>query len=46
MIPFAHSADYLQALPNARLAALPGVGHLPQEEAPERAIAPVLAFLR
>jgi pimeloyl-ACP methyl ester carboxylesterase len=34
MIPFANSADYLRALPNAVLAALPGVGHLPQEEAP------------
>jgi pimeloyl-ACP methyl ester carboxylesterase len=34
MIPFANSADYLRALPHARLAALPGVGHLPQEEAP------------
>jgi len=36
MIPFANSSDYLRTLPNARLAALPGVGHLPQEErAPE-----------
>jgi pimeloyl-ACP methyl ester carboxylesterase len=34
MIPFANSADYLRALPNATLAALPGVGHIPQEEAP------------
>ena len=34
MIPFANSADYLRALPHATLAALPGVGHLPQEEAP------------
>ena len=35
MIPFANSADYLAALPHARLAALPRVGHLPQEEAPQ-----------
>jgi pimeloyl-ACP methyl ester carboxylesterase len=34
MIPFANSADYLRALPHGTLAALPGVGHLPQEEAP------------
>ena len=35
MIPFANSADYLRDVPHATLAALPGVGHLPQEEAPE-----------
>lgn len=34
MIPFANSADYLRALPHATLAALPGIGHIPQEEAP------------
>ena len=34
MIPFANSADYLRALPQARLVALPGIGHIPQEEAP------------
>ena len=34
MIPFSNSADYLHALPHATLAALPGIGHLPQEEAP------------
>ncbi len=34
MIPFANSADYLRALPHGTLAALPGIGHLPQEEAP------------
>jgi pimeloyl-ACP methyl ester carboxylesterase len=46
MIPIANAADFLGALPNARLAALPGVGHLPHEEAPERALAPVIDFLR
>ena len=35
MIPFGNAADYLAALPHARLAPLPAVGHLPQEEAPE-----------
>jgi pimeloyl-ACP methyl ester carboxylesterase len=34
MIPFANSADYLRSLPRATLAVLPGIGHLPQEEAP------------
>ncbi len=34
MIPFANSADYLRALPHGTLAALPGIGHLPQEESP------------
>lgn len=33
-------------LPRARLVTLPGVGHLPPEEAPEEALAPLLAFLR
>jgi pimeloyl-ACP methyl ester carboxylesterase len=45
MIPFANSADYLRLLPDSRLAALPGVGHLPQEEAPEASLAQVRAFL-
>ena len=34
MIPFANSADYLRLLPHGTLAPLPGIGHLPQEEAP------------
>lgn len=45
MIPFRNSADYLRLLPDSRLAPLPGVGHLPQEEAPERSLAPLRAFL-
>jgi len=45
MIPFANSADYLKAIPNATLVALQGVGHLPQEEAPERSAAALQAFL-
>jgi pimeloyl-ACP methyl ester carboxylesterase len=46
LIPFAHAADYLQAIPQASLAPLAGVGHLPQEEAPERSLQALLAFLR
>ncbi len=34
MIPFANSADYMRALKHATLVALPGIGHIPQEEAP------------
>ncbi|MDT7950180.1 MAG: alpha/beta fold hydrolase [Acetobacteraceae bacterium] len=44
MIPFRNAADYLAALPHARLVALPGVGHVPQEEAPGT-VATVRAFL-
>ena len=46
MIPFANSADYLKAMPQATRVSLAGVGHLPHEEAPERSLVPVLAFLR
>jgi pimeloyl-ACP methyl ester carboxylesterase len=46
MIPFANSADYLKAIPNVSLAAIPGEGHLPHEEAPERSLIPVRAFLK
>ena len=45
VIPFTNSADYLAAIPHARLAALPGVGHLPQEEAPERSLTRLMEFL-
>ena len=45
MIPFTNAADYLKWLPDARLVALPGVGHLPQEEAPEQALGRVRVFL-
>lgn len=34
-----------EALPRAELVTLPGVGHLPPEEAPARALKPVLEFL-
>jgi len=45
MIPFSNAQAYLQNLPNARLVALPRLGHVPQEEAPQTSVAPVLAFL-
>ncbi len=45
MIPIGNAADYLRALPDAQLHAFPGIGHLPQEEAPAQSLAVVRAFL-
>lgn len=46
MIPVANAADYLKTMPHATLVSLPGVGHLPQEEAAEQSIAAVRDFLK
>jgi pimeloyl-ACP methyl ester carboxylesterase len=45
MIPIANAADYLRELPHGELTRLPGLGHVPQEEAPDVSLAPVRAFL-
>lgn len=45
MVPVANAQEYLRALPRARLVRLPGVGHLPQEEATDAALAALQAFL-
>jgi pimeloyl-ACP methyl ester carboxylesterase len=45
MIPFSNSTDYLRAIPNATLVALPNLGHVPFEEAPTEALGPVRQFL-
>jgi pimeloyl-ACP methyl ester carboxylesterase len=45
LIPVANAADYQKDLPDVRLALLPGLGHVPQEEAPAVSLAPVRAFL-
>lgn len=45
LIPVSNAKDYLDHLPNAEREVLEGVGHLPQEEVPERSLAPVEAFL-
>ncbi|WP_158744979.1 alpha/beta fold hydrolase [Acidisphaera sp. L21] len=45
MIPPSNAADYLRALPNARLVSLPHMGHLPQEEAPQATLPALQAFL-
>jgi pimeloyl-ACP methyl ester carboxylesterase len=42
----ANAADYLRALPNAALLTLPGVGHVPQEEAVQDGLAAVQKFLQ
>ena len=46
MIPVANAADYRAALPHGTLVTLPGLGHLPHEEDPARALVPVRAFLQ
>ena len=45
MIPFANAADYLRVLPDATLASLPNLGHVPQEENPAASFEPVRIFL-
>ncbi len=45
MIPIGNAQDYLSAIPNAVLVSLPGLGHVPFEEAPAAALVPVEAFL-
>jgi pimeloyl-ACP methyl ester carboxylesterase len=46
MIPVSNAADYTRALPNSTVVSFPGLGHVPQEEAPEESLEPVEAFLR
>lgn len=46
MIPVRNAQDYLAAMPTARLVTLDGLGHLPFEEAPGPALAPLRTFLR
>jgi pimeloyl-ACP methyl ester carboxylesterase len=45
MIPIANAQDYLRAMPNGRLVALEGLGHVPHEEVPAISLAPVEAFM-
>lgn len=45
MIPFANSADYLAALPNARRVAIAGAGHVVQEEAADASVEAAVDFL-
>lgn len=45
MIPVTNAQDYLRTIKNARLVTLPGVGHLPHQEAPAAALPAVRDFL-
>jgi pimeloyl-ACP methyl ester carboxylesterase len=45
MIPIANAADYLKAMPGARLVTLAGLGHVPFEEDPAQSLKPVAEFL-
>ena len=45
MIPLTNAQDYLRVMQDARLVTLPGVGHLPHEEAPAASLPAVRAFL-
>ncbi len=45
LIPVANAQDYLDLLPDARRVVLDGLGHLPQEEAPQESLTPVAGFL-
>jgi pimeloyl-ACP methyl ester carboxylesterase len=45
LIPVTSAAWFSRQLPNARVTILDDVGHIPMEEAPDRALAPVLRLL-
>jgi len=45
MVPASHAADYQRVLPDSRLVVLPGLGHVPMEEAPEAVAAALRGFL-
>ena len=44
-IPVAHADRFVEAIPRARKVVLPGVGHTPEEEAPEEMVRLLLEFL-
>ena len=45
LIPYEAAGWYMDHLPDATLAAYPGIGHLPMEEAPERSAADLQQWL-
>ncbi len=45
MIPVRNAQDYLRLMPRARLVRLPGMGHVPFEESPDKALPPLERFL-
>jgi pimeloyl-ACP methyl ester carboxylesterase len=44
-VPASHATDYERALPDVRTVMLPGIGHVPMEEAPEASARALRAFL-
>jgi pimeloyl-ACP methyl ester carboxylesterase len=46
MIPIRNAEDYLGLIPQAKLQAMQNMGHLPQEEDPERSLSYVMKFLK
>jgi pimeloyl-ACP methyl ester carboxylesterase len=44
-IPTAHAAEFASRIPGAKSVMYPGLGHIPMEEAPERVMADLRAFL-
>jgi pimeloyl-ACP methyl ester carboxylesterase len=45
LIPVSVAEWFNRQIPGSRVAILDGIGHIPMEEAPDRSLAPVLAFL-
>lgn len=45
VIPASNSADYMRALPHAKLVLFPDLGHVPQEESPDESARPLEQFL-
>ena len=45
MVPPAHGQKFIKLMPNATLKTYEGVGHVPQEEAPEKLAADIRSFL-
>ena len=45
LIPVSTAGGYVRALPHVQTVLLPQLGHVPQEEGPERSLQPVRAFL-
>jgi pimeloyl-ACP methyl ester carboxylesterase len=46
MIPVQNAQDYLTLIPQAELQVLPNIGHLPQEEDPQKSLPYLLQFLK
>ncbi|CAD6521221.1 2-succinyl-6-hydroxy-2, 4-cyclohexadiene-1-carboxylate synthase [Paraburkholderia kirstenboschensis] len=44
-IPTAHAAEFARRIPGAKSVMYPGLGHIPMEEAPERVLPDLRAFL-